>query len=217
LDEYSLLQQQRTEAKSAMVRIFRFRARRAVGVLYSLVSLYLLTIAALLVSSVSVYLIVAGAFVGWLAVWYVASKMGFNGFERMAYSLEFVDGGEELVRERRKRDANSRYLLLTSFFWVAAFVVARVEGFSSLSLVFVTVWVVQAALSRVSTLSRRKNSILDPKAEDWATLAAIALIIASLVITGTGLWGILPAILIFLVSGLKSLYDAPEELTQVAS
>jgi len=110
--EYSLLQQQRMEAKAAMLRIFRFKARRGVGVFYSLVSLLLLGAFLLFGRSYSPFLVLAGVFVAATAVWYVAEAAGFRGFDRMTYSLEFLEGGEELVRERRRWFTNPHLLRL---------------------------------------------------------------------------------------------------------
>ena len=199
-----------------MVRLFRFRARRGVGVSYSLSALFILTIAVLIAESASPYLTVAVALAGWLAFWYVRELAGFRGLERMVSSLDFVDGGEDLVHERMRWYTNPNYMRLLPVIWACGYVVASLEGLSLLSGLFVLTWVAQVALVRVFILSRSHNSILEPRAEDWATVIGIGLILLSGLLTQNLLWGLLIAFPIFLGCGLKSLYDAPKELTRVS-
>jgi hypothetical protein len=215
--EYSLLQQQRIEAKAAMLRIFRFKARRGVGVFYSLVSLLLLGAFLLFGRSYSPFLVLAGVFVAATAVWYVAEAAGFRGFDRMTYSLEFLEGGEELVRERRRWFTNPHLLRLITFSWGAAFIAAEALGLSSVALVVLTVWMTQSVLLKVFSLSRTKNGILERRPEDWAVIAVFPLAFLSFVVAGTPVWGLLFAVPIYLLAGLKSLYDAPKELIRVGA
>jgi hypothetical protein len=211
-------EQQLMEAKAAMLRMFRFSARRGIGVFYSLYSLFLLAVAELLKLVASPYLTLAGVIVAGAALWYFSKAAGFRGFDRMAYSLEFLEGGESLAARRQRWYSRPAFFRLASIFWGGAFVVARVEGASSLSLLFLTAWMTQIALLRVFAFSGGDDvGVFERRLEDWAVVAVLPLMVICFAATGSLALGYLVAAPIYLVSGLKSLYDAPGELTRVVS
>jgi len=69
--------QQRVEAELIAARLFRFRARRGLGVLYSLLSVLPL-LGLILYATVSPQLTIAGVVTGTLTVWFVARFYGFG-------------------------------------------------------------------------------------------------------------------------------------------
>jgi hypothetical protein len=212
----SLFEQQRAEAKVAMLRIFRFKARRGVGVFYALVSLLLLGVWAITRVFSSPLLVFAGLVAGASVTWYAAKAAGFRGYDQMAYSLEFLEGGDALVLDRKRWYTNPAFLRFVTLSSGAAFLAAEAEGLSTLSLAILTIWAAQSVLLRVFILSRSKDGVLDRRPEDWAVIAMFPLMLVSAVATGTPIGGVLLSVPIYLLAGLKSLYDAPKELSRVA-
>jgi hypothetical protein len=209
-------EEQRAEAKTAMLRLFRFRARRGVGVLYSLDSLLFWAAAVLFSLPLSPYVVIAVLVVCWLPARYVASMAGFRGFDSMEYSLDFLEGGEELARDRRKWYRSPRFQLVVSAFWVLAVVAASMLELSWLVLVLLLTLVGAVVLLRTITLSRKEEGIFERRPEDWVVVGALAPLAALALFAGSPSWCFLFAVPIFLISGLKSLCDAPKELTHVA-
>jgi hypothetical protein len=89
--ESDALQEQRIEAELIAARLFRFRARRGLGVLYSLASVIPL-MALILYATVPLPYAIAGTIVGTVAVWFVSRLCGFGEFSRMQYSMDFLKG-----------------------------------------------------------------------------------------------------------------------------
>lgn len=216
MEQSSLFEQQRVEAKVAMLRIFRFKARRGVGVFYALVSLLLLAVWTIVRTFSSPILVFAGLVTGASVMWYVARAAGFRGYDRMAYSLEFLEGGEALVRDRTRWYTNPTFFRMVTLCWAAVFVAAEAEGLSTLSLAILTVGSAQAVFLRVFILSRSRDGVLETRPEDWVVNAVYPLMLISFVATGSPIDGVLLSVPIYLVAGLKSLYDAPKELSRVA-
>jgi hypothetical protein len=80
--ESDVLQQERIEAELIVAMLFRFRARRGLGVLYSLASVVPL-MAIILFVTVPIAFAIAGTIAGSVAVWLVARLCGYGGFSRM--------------------------------------------------------------------------------------------------------------------------------------
>lgn len=214
MDE-GLLLQQRVEAKAAMVRLFRFRARRGVGVRYALSSLFLLALAALDALSSSRYVILGLAAV-WLGSVYWANAAGFKGFVRMSNSMDLVDGAEVRNRARSSRYGNPTYLQLLPILWASGFVIAGLEGWSLVSVALLGLLIGQLLIVRFSMVSKGTDSILEPHSEDWIIPIAMAALLGLVILNHSAIGAGIAAVCC-LFSGFKSLYEAPKEMTEVSS
>src|ERR1035438_5098197 len=96
-----VLHQQRIEAELIAARLFRFRARRGVGVFYSLISIVPL-LGLILYNTTPLLFAVAGGLTGILAIWFVSRLCGFGGFSKMQYSLDFLKGEKGTVYDEKR-------------------------------------------------------------------------------------------------------------------
>lgn len=94
--------QQQIETELIATRLFRFRARRGLGVFYSLISIVPI-MGIILYLTVPLLLVVSGIIVAYFAVWYVARLCGFAGLTRMQYSLDFLRGKKGTIYETSNR------------------------------------------------------------------------------------------------------------------
>jgi predicted CDP-diglyceride synthetase/phosphatidate cytidylyltransferase len=106
--------------------------------------------------------------------------------------------------------------------WLA-YSIADQEGYTSIASVIILVLL--AALLVIEALSRfrRKKhnkgetiSVLEKRVEDWAIIVGSFSIALLANVPGAPVWTWAVASPIFLLAGIKSLYDAPKELALVA-
>ena len=213
--ESDVLQQQRIEAELIAARLFRFRARRGLGVLYSLASVVPL-VAIILFVTVPVPFAIAGTIAGSVAVWSVARLCGYGGFSRMQYSLDFLKGeGGATYDERRIRWLSWRnfaWFLLTVGPWIG-YTIANAEGYP----IFAGMFLVIVALILGFSRATKQDRIVERRVEDWAFMAGIILIAFAAILPGAPVWTWVLASPLLVFCGTKSLYDAPKEFALVAS
>lgn len=210
----SQLESQRKEAGEIVQRWFRFRARRGLGVFYSLLSFVPVLGSILGVFSNSESVIFAGVTVAVIFAWIFGRIAGVQSFGKMTRTIH-------LLKDNAKKKSNSTYNALPTFVlvvlwpWVA-YAVASVRGLSLYEVFFALVWLVELVLYRTLTIHRNKNPILEQKAEDWLVIFAfpLAAIISALRIipNESGFLAFLLISPFILIAGVKSLYDAPKEL-----
>lgn len=206
---YALIQQ-RAEAKTAMVRIFRFKARRGLGAFYILLSLLLLTGVLLFRLPIPPYVAFLGTLAAAAVVWRSAEGAGFRGFDRMAYSLRFLEAGN--VRVETRWYERRSVLRLITISCAAVFAAARFEKLADLSFLILSVWMAYVVILNVFAIPKSKEGILERRWEDWAVIVAALLIPLTTAVLGSPIFGICLATPIYLVSGLLSLHDAPRGL-----
>jgi hypothetical protein len=214
--ESGVLQQQRIEAELIAARLFRFRARRGLGVLYSLASVVPL-VGLILYATVPIPFAIAGVITGTIAVWLVARLCGFGGISRMQYSLDFLKGeGGTTYDEGRER----RLSLGRNFVWFLAtvgpwlgYTIANEEGYP----IFAGMFLVILALIVGFSHPTREDRIVERRVEDWAFIAGIILIAFVAILPGVPEWTWALASPLFVFCGTKSLYEAPKEFALVAS
>jgi hypothetical protein len=216
LSQLYQLEGQRKEAEEIVRRWFRFRARRGIGIFYLVVSLapVLGTIVGTLFNAE-----VAGIIVGTstaVFAWFCARRAGAQSFGRMTRTMKLLE--EDPTQNPKPIASNPVIFLLQLWPWIP-YVVTGVLGLPLFEIFFALVWLVENVLFRVLVLSRNKNPILCQRVEDWLATLSVPIIA---IIPALSQLGILPqeppfsAFLLitplFLVAGVKSLYDAPKEL-----
>jgi hypothetical protein len=214
--ESDALQEQRIEAELIAARLFRFRARRGLGVLYSLASVIPL-MALILYATVPLPYAIAGTIVGTVAVWFVSRLCGFGEFSRMQYSMDFLKGeGGTTYDEKRERRLswrrNSVWFLVTVGPWLG-YTIANEEGYP----IFAGMFLVIVALALGFSYPTKEDRIVERRVEDWAFIAGIILIAFVAIIPGAPVWTWALASPLFVFCGTKSLYEAPKEFALVAS
>lgn len=216
--EEQVLQEQRAEAELIAARLFRFRARRSLGVLYSLCSVLPLT-GVILSATVPLSLAVVGVLGGILAVWFVARSSGLAQLSRMQYSLDFIKGGKGVVYDARKeiwlsRRTNFAWFLASAWPWFG-YVIATSEGYPFYAAICMMIFVAEfVAITAFSQLTK-VSSIFDWRIEDWGFVLGDVCIAFAALIPGAPSWMWVFATPLFVFCGTKSLYDAPKELALI--
>jgi hypothetical protein len=217
LERDAFLQQQ-IETELIATRLFRFRARRGIGVFYSIISIVPM-LGIILYLTVPLLLVVSGIVVAYFAVWYIARLCGFAGLSRMQYSLDFLKGEKGTIY-----GTDNRWLSLAKGFarflfsvwpWLAYSISSQL-GQPYLAAIFLLVLLVQSVLIELYSRSRNKNRILERRVEDWVVIVGSISIALLAILPGASVWTWALATPILLLSGIKSLYDAPKELALVA-
>src|ERR1017187_1299241 len=139
-----VLQQQRIEAELIAARLFRFRARRGLGVFYSLISILPL-LGLILYNTTPLLFAVAGEMAGILAIWFVSRLCGFAAFSRMQYSLDFLKGERGTVYDEKRGlwlswRRNFAWFFVTVWPWFG-YIIANGEGYPYLAALFLVILV----------------------------------------------------------------------------
>ena len=218
--EQDVLQQQRIEAELIAARLFRFRARRGLGVFYSLVSIVPL-LGLILYSTTPLLFAIAGELIGILAIWFVARSCGFGGYSRMQYSLDFLKGERGTIYDE-KRDRRSSWR--RNFVWFLAtlwpwfgYTIANAEGYPYFAAIFLVIFVTELVLILTFTRSTKGDRIIERRVEDWAFVLGDVSIAFMAILPGAPAWTWALASPLFVLCGTKSLYEAPKELALVVS
>lgn len=208
------IEQQRREVNQMALRAFRFKARRGVGIFYVLLSTLIPISVVLDVVFHSSYLVIAGIVAACSAIWFVSRALGFQGFSRMAYSIDLLNGREQV---RQNLFGLDRFGLLrfAFFFWPwIALLIAEVRGVSPvIGMAFPLTWITELVIYRAFSHSRVNTSgILEYRSEDWVVLVSLIAAPILAVMPGLPRLGFLFASIVWLIAGVKSLNDAPNEL-----
>jgi hypothetical protein len=209
------------DAELITARLFRFRARRSLGLYYSLVSI-VPVLGTILSLTGSASLVIAGILAGVILTWSLARLWGFARFSKMQYSLAFLKGEKgEVYDEKGDRKLSFRRDLarFIAIVWPwFGYIIAIVEKHPFIAILFPALFILELVLIKVlsSSSKKKKGDILQMKSEDWTMVLGCILIAMVAIIPGAPGWTWTLASPIFLGSGIKSLYDAPKELALVA-
>lgn len=203
----------RQNPKDIALTIFRFRARRGSGTLYALLATLPL-ILFLLVTLKSPQYVLSVSIVIAVLVFYVAARMaGLQRFHQMIATIDRLDlnGAPEKIHQKLARIL--RESLVTPILPLIALAVSYVVGIDILPLIVGVAWIVIAIYSNIQALSnRRKDVIFQRRIEDWLVVSTFPI----MVLLGFFHIGqmIEFAVLapVWLLAGIKSLYEAPESL-----
>jgi hypothetical protein len=215
-----VLQQHQIEAELIAARLFRFRARRSLGVFYSLISTIPL-LALILYATIPLPLAIAVTVAGIIAVWFVARLCGFGGFSKMQYSLDFLKGERGTVYDERKSrwlswKRNFVWFLATLWPWLG-YILANAEGYPDFAAMFLVIYVAELALILRLSRSTKEDGVVERRMEDWAFIVGDIFIAFVAILPGAPVWTWALATPLFVFCGTKSLYEAPKEFALVAS
>jgi hypothetical protein len=214
------------QAELIAARLFRYKVRRGLGVFYALIAAMPI-VGILLYVTVSTALVVSGLIAGYLVIYVSARLCGFSGLTRMQYSLDFLRGARGATYDERGyrwiswTKSFARFFLLIVFPWLA-YSIADQEGYTTLASIFILTLIAVFITLEMLTRSKRKDnkttsfSVLDRRLEDWAVILGSFSIALLANVSGAPVWTWALASPIFLLAGIKSLYDAPKELALVA-
>jgi hypothetical protein len=212
----SELEGQRKEAGEIVQRWFRFRARRGVGIFYLLVSLAPVVGTILGDFFKSSFLGIAGPTIMVVLAWSFGRMAGAQSFSKMRKAVRLLKE-DSSIQSSRLRSA----LPFAILFWPwIAYAAADQFGLPTYEIFFALVWLVEIILYRALIIPRNESPIIEQRAEDWLATIAVPIIA---IIPALGSLHILPSLSLslfllltplFLIAGLKSLYEAPKELVK---
>ena len=112
------------------------------------------------------------------------------------------------------------FFLLIAFPWLA-YSIADQEGQTTLASIFILILIATFAVIEVFRRLKGKKDkdifrVFERRAEDWAIIIGSFSIALLANVSGAPVWTWAVASPIFLLAGIKSLYDAPKELALVA-
>jgi hypothetical protein len=214
--ETEALEEQRQGAKNIALSVFRFRARRGIGVFYALFSIILLLSYYLQTISApqTVSLVIMGTTI--FLVWIASRMAGFRAFAQMTESIDLVSADNKSDHQRKSFSVEGFRLLRILPF--AAFLISIYLRSATFAELFLFVGVFDQLFYSILKYSRRPaDAIVSFKVEDYILLLALVLFLTlSFVPLTVRLinFGYLSPV--FLIAGVKSLYDAPEEIVQTS-
>ena len=199
--------------------------RRGLGDFYSLNAIMPI-VGIILYVTVPLVFVASGLMAGYFAIYIVARLSGFAGLTRMQYSLDFLKGKRgQIYDEKGYRliswsKSFASFFLLIAFPWLA-YSIADQEGQTALASIFILILIAAFAIIEVfRRLNGKKDKdrfrVFERRAEDWAIIIGSFSIALVANVSGAPVWTWAVASPIFLLAGIKSLYDAPKELALVA-
>jgi hypothetical protein len=210
-DSNQKLEQQRRETERLVYRWFRFKTRRALGLLYCLFAFLPLIGEALYLASGNSLVSLAGAMFVGLCCSFAFRAAGYRGFGGMTNTIGMLQG-KDLPRSSRARGI---LLPLLSISPLLGFIVAIIIDEPQLYVYIAVLWLIERLIF-VWIVKRARSPILDPRVEDW--LVAISFPVGALLSTLAFIpdvvhpYGFLLISPLIALCGIKSLCEAPEEL-----
>jgi hypothetical protein len=201
--------------KQIALAIFRFRARRGLGVFYAAISTIPLLVTILKEYPTPGYVYVVSLVLLMTAIWLVSRAAGMKGFYNMNKAIDLYEYG----KQEPKRSSEIFKLVRTLFLFIfpfALFAVLEIYNLNVYAALLIFVWVIVWVFLNIFSYSRQsKNRILSRRIEDWIALpiAMTLLILNALPVVGSVI-SFSFATPVLLLAGIKSLYQAPEELVR---
>jgi hypothetical protein len=201
--------------KQIALAIFRFRARRGLGVFYALISTIPVLVTILKLFSPPGYVYVVSLIFLMTAIWLTSRAAGMKGFYNMDKAIALYEHGKQDLTKRSESFKIVRALFLFIFPF-ALFAVLEIYNLSVIAAFVIFAWVVAWVFLNVLSYSRQsKNGVVCRRIEDWVALPITMALLILNVLPGVGsVVNFLYAAPIMLGAGIKSLYQAPEELVR---
>jgi hypothetical protein len=210
------LELEERDPKQIALAIFRFRARRGLGVFYASLSTIPFLVGTLKLLSAPNWTYVAGLILLMVPIWLVSRAAGMRRFYNMNKAIDLYEHGQQSTL---KKTSELLKLLRTLFLFIFPFVLfafLEIYNLDTYAAIEIFVWVVVWAFLNILSYSREsQNRILHRHIEDWIALpiTMALLILNTLPIVGSVV-NFTFAVPVLLVAGIKSLYEAPEELVR---
>jgi len=210
-DSNQKLEQQRRETERFVYRWFRFKTRRALGLLYSLFAFLPLIGEALYLASGNSLVSLAGAMIVGLVCSFAFRAAGYRGFGGMTNTIGMLQGKDS----PRSSKAKGILLPLVAISPLLGFTTAIIMGEPQLYVYIAFLWLVERIVF-VWIFKHTRSPILDPKIEDWLVAVSfpVGALLSTLAFIPTAVhpYGFLLISPLIAFCGIKSLYEAPEEL-----
>ncbi|MGA3111757.1 MAG: transcriptional regulator [Candidatus Bathyarchaeia archaeon] len=201
--------------------VFRFRARRGIGVYYGLLSTAPILVGVLESLSPPLYIILISVALLVLGILFFARLAGMKRIYQMSLVMDLL--GQKQKKERHGHRLNrllesARIVLVTLLPLVGATIFA-ITGSAILGSVVLIAFVAYVVAYYFLVFSKKSaESVLPWRIEDWlvALLSPTLLLLSFFQVLKTSNY-LVSLLLLFLLAGIKSTYEAPQELVQVLS
>ena len=203
------LVRQRLEAEEIALRLFRFKGRRGLGVLYSAATMLLLIEIITFELAGSALLVIPEILVGVVAVWYATAKSGFSGLARANESIRLLKG-EVNAKERVLLGILVRIVAL-NILWVI-YNSLVITGYTQFAFVFPVGYAVASTAIFLSRYANKTDIIINWRVEDWVFQFMVAAASIAVLVPWINVLGFVLATPVLIWTGMKSLYDAPKEM-----
>ncbi|MGD0643828.1 MAG: transcriptional regulator [Candidatus Bathyarchaeia archaeon] len=216
-----LLEEEEQKPKNIALAIFRFRARRGIGVYYALLSTVPLLVAVLDDLSAPLFLILTSVGLLVLGILFFARWAGMKRFYQMRLAIDLFEQKQNPKKRRHRLNRlleGARTVLVTLLPLVAA-TIFEITGNAILGSVALIAFVAYVLAYYIFVYSRQSaDSVLPWRTEDWlvAVFPPTLLLLSFFQVISTTTYLVF-LLLLFLLTGTKSSYEAPQELVQVLS
>ncbi len=213
-----LLEEEEQKPKNIALSIFRFRARRGIGVYYALLSMVPILVGVLVSLSAPLYAILISVGLLVLGILFFSRLAGMNRFYQMRLVMDLFEQKQEKHRHRLNRLLESARTALVLLPLVAA-AIFEVTSSAVLGSVVLIAFVGYVLFYYFLVFSKQSaDSVLPWRIEDWlvAVFPATLLMLSFFQEINTTTY-LVSLILVFLLAGIKSSFEAPQELVQVLS
>jgi len=201
--------------KEIALAVFRFRARRGVGVFYTLFTLVPLVQGILASFSVPGYVQQLSTLLVLILIYIAARMAGLQKFYRMMSTIDLYEGKNENSKGNGKLSRLIKEWLSTPVLPLIIIGIIIVVGIDTLALGIALVWVGIGLYSNIKAYSKRnKDSILNRQAEDWLAVSSLPLIVILAVLHLSPIVVVAIVAPLWLAAGIWSLYEAPQELVR---
>ncbi len=212
------LERARQNPKDTALALFRFRARRGIGVYYALLSTLPILVGIMGSLSSPPFLTIISVGMLFLAILFLARFAGMKRFTQMRLALDLSEQTQNPQKRPNKLLEGARTVLVTLLPLIAA-VVFEITGSPILGSLVLIAFVAYVLVYYIFVFSRQaKDNVLPWRIEDWlvAVFPPILLLVYffQAIDTTTYLTSLL---LLFLLVGVKSSYEAPQALIYVLS
>ena len=217
----SELDEEELKPKDIALAIFRFRARRGIGVYYTLLSTVPVLVGVLETFSAPSYITLVSVGLLVLGILFLARFAGMKRF----YQMRQVMGLFEQEQEKEKRGhrlngllGSARTVIVTLLPLVAA-AIFEVTSSAILSSVPLIAFVTYVLAFYICVFSRHSaDDVLPWCLEDWlvAVFPPTLLLLSFFQAISTSIY-LVSLLLLLLLAGVKSSYEAPQALVQVLS
>jgi DNA-binding MarR family transcriptional regulator len=216
----SNLERAHQNPKDIALALFRFRARRGIGVYYALLSTVPILVGIMDTLSAAPYLTIISVGLLILTILFLSRSAGMKRFTQMRLAMDL----SEQTQNRQKQSRLNRVLeatrtVLVTLLPLVAAVVFQITGSAVLGSLVLIAFVAYVMAYYIFVFSRQaQDSILPLRIEDWlaATFPPTLLLFSFFQAINTTTY-LTSLLLLFLLVGVKSSYEAPQALVQVLS
>jgi DNA-binding MarR family transcriptional regulator len=205
--------------KDTALAIFRFKARRGIGVYYTLLATIPLLLIILTFSSTPPYIAAISVAVLAPVILVFASSAGMKRFTQMRFVMNLLDQNPNASNEKHRinRLLDGARTVLIAFLPLVAAAIFAITGSAVLGSIALIAYLGYILAYYIFVFSKQPtDNVLPWRIEDWivAVFPPILLVL--------GFFQAIPSstvlvllLLLFLLAGLKSSYQAPQEISQV--